>query len=195
MIIYHISMERLFWKFAGFAALVLMTMTVLIDLIGLHDHLGNADIAVVPAAYVEANGQPSDRLHARLEKAAELYKKGFFSTIMVSGAVSKRGFDDAAIMKMDLLRLGVSSQHILIDDTGYTTYLTAKNTAHYMRNNGLHSVFIISQYFHIPRTRFAFHRFGVPMVYYAHANYFEWDDLFSSVREVFAILYYAWRDD
>jgi hypothetical protein len=57
----------------------------------------------------------------------------------------------------------------------------------------MRSVFIFSQYFHIPRCRLAFHQFGVPIVYYAHANYFEWNDIYSLAREVFAIVYYALR--
>jgi vancomycin permeability regulator SanA len=148
---------------------------------------------VVLGAFIESNGQPSARLHARLEKAAELYKKGFFPTIIVSGGVGKRGFDEAAIMKADLLRDGIPPQHILVDSSGNTTYLTAKNTAHLMRERGLQRVFIISQFYHVPRARLAFNRFGVPNVYYAHANYFEWNDIYSLAREVFAITYYAIR--
>jgi len=186
-------MGRLFWRWAILGALVFMTMILLLGFIGLQNRLGKADIAVVPAAYVKANGQPSARLRARLQKTAELYKQGYFSTIIVSGGVSKNGFDDPAIMKTDLLRYGIPPQHILIDDSGYSTYLTAQNTAHFMRKNGIQSVFIVSQYFHLPRTRFALYRFGVPVVYYAHANHFEWRDMYFLPREVCAIIYYAFR--
>ena len=187
-------MRRLFWRLVVLGLLVFMTTIMAIGLIGLHDRLGKADMAVVPGAFIECNGQPSAGLHARLEKAAELYRKGFFSTIIVSGGGGKQGFDEAAIMKDDLVRYGIGPQNILVDSSGNTTYLTAKNTARLMRESGMQRVFIISQFFHLPRARLAFHRFGVPIVYYAHANYFEWRDIYSLGREVIALSYYALRD-
>src|SRR5437879_11963312 len=131
------AMKRWFWRLVVLGLLVFMTTIMAIGLIGLQDRLGKADIAVVPGAYIEANGQPSAGLHARLEKAAELYRKGFFSTIIVSGGVRKKGFDEAAIMKDDLVRYGIGPQNILVDCSGNTTYLTAKKTARLMRESGV----------------------------------------------------------
>ncbi len=187
-------MKRLFWRLIVLGALVILAMTMAIGLIGLHDRPGKADMAVVLDAYIEANGQPSAPMHARLKKAAEFYKKGFFSNIIVSGGVNKKGIDEAAIMKADLHRLGIPPLNIFVDSSGNTTYLTAKNTARFMRERSMKSVFIFSQFYHVPRCRLAFHRFDVPIIYYAHANYYDWRDIYSLVREVFAISYYAMRD-
>jgi vancomycin permeability regulator SanA len=186
-------MRQSFSRLVVLGTLVFMTMALVIGLIGLQDRVGKAEIAVVLDAFIQSNGQPSARLHARLEKAAELYKKGFFSTIIVSGGVRRNGFDEAAIMKDNLLQDGIPPQHILVDRSGYTTYLTAKNTARLMRERHMQSVFIISQFYHLPRCRLAFHRFGVPVEYCAHANYFERNDIYFLAREVFAISYYALR--
>ena len=52
---------------------------------GLHDEIHSADLAVVPGNTVYANGTPSARLAARLDRALELYQQGLFPLILVSG--------------------------------------------------------------------------------------------------------------
>ena len=46
------------------------------------------------------------------------------------------------------------------------------------------SVCVVTQYYHVPRSRLAMRRFGISPVYSVHARYFEWRDLFSICREV-----------
>jgi len=48
----------------------------------------------------------------------------------------------------------------------------------------LKSVMIISQFYHISRTKLAFKNAGFKEVYSAHGRYFELRDLYSLVREV-----------
>ena len=165
-----------------------------ICLCGLFDHVGHADVGIVLGNTVNLDGQPSDRLQARLRKTAELYEKGYFPFIIVSGGMGKEGFDEAAVMRGVLIHDGVPAQNILLDPEGKTTYLTAKNSARIMQERGMKSAFIVSQYSHLPRARLAFHHFGVLPLYYAHANYFELRDVYSAAREVFGIAFYAWRD-
>jgi uncharacterized SAM-binding protein YcdF (DUF218 family) len=56
-----------------------------------------------------------------------------------------------------------------------------------------HSVFVVSQYFHLPRARLALERFGISPVYSAHAHFFEWRDLYSSPRELAGYVRYYLR--
>ena len=151
---------------------------------GLRDEIHPADVAIVPGNTVERDGQPSARLRARLDKALALYRDGMFGHVIVSGGVGAEGFDEAEVMKRYLVSRGVPEERVIADGGGTTTYRTARNAAEVMRRNGWGSALVVSQYFHIARTRLAVERYGVKPVYSAHAEYFELRDLYSLAREV-----------
>jgi vancomycin permeability regulator SanA len=151
---------------------------------GLRDEIHPADVAIVPGNTVERDGQPSPRLRARLDKTLELYRGGMFGHVIVSGGVGVEGFDEAEVMKRYLVSRGVPEESVIADGGGATTYLTARNAAELMKRNGWGSALIVSQYFHIARTRLAVESYGVRPVYSAHAEYYELRDLYSLAREV-----------
>jgi vancomycin permeability regulator SanA len=161
---------------------------------GFRDDIHQADVAVVLGNSVLPNGQPSPRLKARLDKTVQLYKRGLFSNIVVSGGIEPEGFDEAIVMKQYLIAHGLPSPHIFMDRDGRTTYLTARNLATLAKANHWNSVFVISQYFHIPRTRLALEKFGVAPIYSAHADFFELRDLYSIPRELVGLGSYFLRD-
>src|SRR5215207_9219905 len=66
---------------------------------GLTDEIERADAAVVLGNTVERDGQPSERLKARLEKAVELYEKNLVGVIIVSGGFGAEGFEEADVMR------------------------------------------------------------------------------------------------
>jgi vancomycin permeability regulator SanA len=160
---------------------------------GLRDNLRTADVAIVLGNEVRASGQPSARLQARLDKTAELYHQGLFQEVIVSGGIDERGVDEAAVMKEYLVRQGLNEAHIQVDSNGANTFLTAKNAAQIMREKNLQSALVISQYFHISRSKLALKRFGVAPVYSAHADFFEWRDVYSTAREVVGFYSYCFR--
>lgn len=157
---------------------------------GLMDELKNVDVAVVMGNKVELNGEPSLRLKSRLDKTYELYDKGYFQYVITTGGIGVEGFDEAKVMKDYLIKLGMPSERIIVDSEGYNTYRTAKNTKAIMENKGFDSVMIISQYFHISRSKLIFSKVGIAEVYSAHANYFELRDFYSIFREFFAFYKY-----
>jgi vancomycin permeability regulator SanA len=161
---------------------------------GLNDDVHKADVAVVLGNAVQPNGQPSPRLKARLDKAAQLYRQRLFSNIIVSGGVGIEGFDEAVVMKQYLMMQGIPDDHVFVDSDGRTTYLTAKHSAHLMQEKGWTSVLVISQYFHIPRTCLALKQFGVVSIYSAHAEFFEVRDIYSTAREVVGYGSYLFRN-
>ncbi len=150
---------------------------------GLTDEIGVTDVAVVLGNTVAPDGQPSPRLKARLEKAVELYEKKLVGKIIVSGGFGVEGFEEADVMRSFLVSRNVPESIIILDRGGNNTYKTAINTEQIMRANNFQSVTIVSQYFHITRTRLAFQKAGIANIYTAHANYFEWRDVYSILRE------------
>ena len=79
---------------------------------------------------------------------------------------------------------------IILDEYGNTTQATALNSAAIMKQRGLASAVVVTQYFHITRSRLALRRAGVAMVSTAHARYFEMRDLYSIAREAIALPIY-----
>ena len=153
---------------------------------GLNDNIKPADMMVVFGNEVLPTGEPSDRLKARLDKALEIYRKGYSKTIMVSGGVGKEGFDEAEVMKKYLTEHGAGADRILEDNSGTNTFKTAQNAAQLKPQ----SVILVSQYFHITRAKLAFQKNGIQQVYSAHADYYELRDVYSIVREFFG--YYGY---
>jgi len=166
-------------------ALAYIVSGLLIVIDGLSDDIHAADVAIVLGSKVEVSGVPSTRLRARLDRAVELYKQGLFQHVIVSGGTGSEGFDEAAVMKAYLIEKGVPGDQVYVDSQGASTYLTAKNSSRMMKENNWRSALVVSQYFHISRTKLALRRFGVSPVFSAHADYFELRDIYSIAREVF----------
>ncbi|EDY18076.1 protein of unknown function DUF218 [Chthoniobacter flavus Ellin428] len=167
--------------------------TIVLVIAGLRDDLGHADVGLVLGSKVETNGTPSTRLRARLDRTLECYRAGYFPEIIVSGGIGKEGYDEAIVMRDYLVAHGLPGEHILLDNKGVTTFASARNTRDIAQQRNFHSVFVISQYFHLPRARLALHRFGFTTVYSAHAQYFELRDIYSAPRELFGYLSYCAR--
>lgn len=164
--------------------------TVFITLSGLQDNVHVADVAVILGNEVTPEGQPSDRLKARLDKAVEIFSLGQTQNFIVSGGTGEEGRDEAEVMANYLIDKSIPAENIFVDSAGITTEATAENSAKIMSDNNWKSVLIVSQYFHIARTKLAFQKQGITEIYWASAHYFEARDLYSIFREFFAFYAY-----
>ncbi|WP_045107447.1 YdcF family protein [Legionella hackeliae] len=160
---------------------------------GLSDKIHNSDVAIILGSKVNPDGTPSQRLAARLDKGIKLYQQGVVSYIIVSGGTGKEGINEAIAMKDYLVNHDIPAAHILMDKNGDNTRATAYNCTQLMRQYHFKSALIISQYFHITRTRLALQQCNISPIYNAHANYLEWRDGYSIVREVAGFYYYLLR--
>lgn len=138
--------------------------------LGLRDDARPADVAVVLGNKVLPSGVPSRPLRARLDRALALYRQQLVPKIIVSGGVGREGFDEAAVMRNYLVAGGVPAEAVIVDSDGYDTRRTALSARRIMAEQGLHSAIVVSQYYHIARTRLAFARTGLGPVYSAHAG-------------------------
>jgi vancomycin permeability regulator SanA len=158
--------------------------------VGFFDNIQKSDMAIILGSKVKRNGLPSRRLAARLNKGIELYQKGFFNRIIVSGGTGKEGFDEALVMKKYLVAHKIPAAIIITDSHGNNTQDTAINSRIIMQKLNLKSALVISQYFHILRATLALKQSGISPVYHAHASYFARRDFYSIFREVVAIYDY-----
>ena len=182
------------WK-KGLATLAVLLAALPLGIVvdGLSDRLGPADVAVIPGSMVHPDGRLSARLQARLDKAVELYRQGLFAHLIVSGGTGVEGVDEAVAMKTYLLAQQVPEAAILVDSGGATTHDTAVNSAALMRARGWRSAMVVTQYFHVPRTRLALAAQGVSPLYNVHASFFEARDVYSTLREVPGLASYWWK--
>lgn len=150
---------------------------------GLTDETPPSDVAVVLGSKVNPDGTVSPRLAARLGRALELHRAGTVPVILVSGGTGKEGVPEGTAMKAWLVARGVPGGAVIVDDAGVDTGATARNAAAIMQARGYDSAIVVSQYFHIARTKLAFRKQGLA-VGGAHPAYFEVRDLYSIAREV-----------
>lgn len=170
---------------------IYLISVLIIILSGFKDHLFKADLIVVLGSKVSPNGNPSLGLAARLNRAVDIYNKGYAPRILVSGGTGKEGYDESLAMANYLIKQGIPSSSIIRDPTGKNTRATAKYTYEYMQQHQLKSVIIVSQYYHIARTRLAFKDQGIQKIGYSSPWYSSIRDLYAVPREVIAYPIYA----
>ena len=160
---------------------VIHTAYIIID--GLSDNGKKADIAIILGSKVNEDGTLSTRLEKRLETGIELYKNHRIKKILVSGGLGKEGFYEGDKMKEFLVKNSIPDSVILVDNYGNNTRLTVENTLKFQEKYKFKSIIIVSQYFHVTRTKKLFEDRGFENVSSASPRYFEWRDLYSIVRE------------
>lgn len=120
---------------------------------GMNDNIIVADLIIVPGNKIEPDGNPSPRLKARLDKAAELFRQGKSKLVFVSGGTGAEGFDEAAAMSDYLIKQRIPATAIVTDNKGVNTISTARNASIFMHKHKLVSALAVTQYFHISRTK------------------------------------------
>ena len=135
--------------------LLFLAAAGLLVICGKNDQLGQADVALVLGNKVNPDGSPSPRLKARLDTAVTNYQKGYFPKIIVSGGTGIEGVPEGTAMKSYLISAGVPDEAIIVDNQGVDTKASAQSTLVLLNSNQTKSVFVITQYFHIPRTKLA----------------------------------------
>ncbi|MGF6602925.1 vancomycin permeability regulator SanA [Paraburkholderia sp. GAS448] len=174
------------------ACLCLFSGVVLAS-VGLFSLPRPADVVIVLGNTVYVDGSPSPRLAARLDRAFQCYEQRQCKLVFVSGGIDASGTDEAQAMHTYLVRRGVPSDNIMVDRAGNDTWSTARNASAFMRNRGLSSALVVTQYFHLPRAMFALKRFGVREVSGAYPAFWEVRDVYSIAREVPALIWYGIR--
>jgi uncharacterized SAM-binding protein YcdF (DUF218 family) len=161
--------------------------------VGLFSRPRPADVAVVLENTVHADGSLSPRLAATLDRAYQCYEQRQCKLVFVSGGVDASGTDEALAMRAYLVLRGVPSDSIVLDRSGNDTWSTARNASAFMRDRGLSSTLVVTQYFHLPRAMFALKRFGVREVSGTYPVFWEVRDIYSIAREVPALIWYGIR--
>lgn len=163
---------------------------------GLGDDGRRGDLAVVPGNRIDPDGRPGKRLAPRLDRALELYRDGRVKAILVSGGKGAEGFEEADVMRDDLVSRGVPASDVIVDRDGYDTWRTARSAAAVMRAHGWRSAIVVSQYWHLRRAKLALRRHGIDDVRVARSNFVvDPMDLYSIPRDMAGWWVYRLRRD
>ncbi|MFC5475031.1 YdcF family protein [Paraherbaspirillum soli] len=167
---------------------IALCTAIAIVLVGLGDTYRSQDPCDV--ALVLGSGAHSYRLKARLDQAAQLYFAGRYRHLIVSGDSKTSGFDEAGVMQEYLVAAGIPASRITIDRAGFDTRASARNTAAVMHAQHYQTVCVVTQYFHIARTRLALRQQGIRRISSSYPPLFELWDVVMAVRE--AVGFYAY---
>jgi vancomycin permeability regulator SanA len=158
---------------------------------GMHDYVGNADVAIILGNAVFADSSLSPWLQGRVDAAIELYKTGRIKKIFASGGEGKEyGVQEGDAMKKYLLEKNIPAIDIIADSKGNNSYLTAKDFM--VLNDSLHfsSAIVVSSFYHITRCKYIIRKLGFKNVEgYSSKEYFLKDG-YGLFREVFAFYKY-----
>ncbi|OJX53455.1 MAG: hypothetical protein BGO88_05285 [Flavobacterium sp. 38-13] len=156
---------------------------------GNKDEGKSADIAVILGTTVNTDGTLSERLEKRMKCGLKLYKDRRIKKIIVSGGLGKEGFLEGDKMKEYLIGKGIPDSLVIVDNKGNNTTASVANTI--LMKDSLHynSIIVVSQYFHVTRTKMLFRKEGFENVSSVSPDYSEYRDFYSLFREFFAYYY------
>ena len=132
---------------------------------------------------VNKDGTLSKRLEMRLKTGVQLFKAGRVKRILVSGGLGKEGFYEGDKMKEFLVAHAVPDSVIIVDNLGNNTRATVENALALRKQIHFKSVIVVSQYFHVSRTKKLFRDKGFKNISSASPEYFEWRDIYAIIRE------------
>jgi vancomycin permeability regulator SanA len=181
-------------RVAGLLLVWIIIHIIYITVDGFNNYSGKADVAIILGNTVYANGSLSARLQGRVDKALALYKEGKVKKIFASGGIGAKEngrYPEGDAMKNYLLQHGVPETAIIADNSGQNTFLTAKDFIAWNETQHYSSAIIVSQFYHITRSKYIFRKLGFKNVYNASSEYYSFKDIVGVLREVPAFYKYV----
>jgi uncharacterized SAM-binding protein YcdF (DUF218 family) len=110
--------------------------------------------AIVVLGAAQYNGTPSAVLRARLDHAAQLWKRDYAEFIVVTGGKAPGDTNtEAGASAAYLGTLGVPDDRVLREVQGRNSWQSLQAAARFMKERDIHSVLLVSDSFHDARIR------------------------------------------
>lgn len=107
-----------------------------------------AQVAIVPGALVEPDGEMSAMLADRVEQAARLWHAGKVEKVLVSGDHGSWIYDEPTAMRKALVAAGIAPEDVFEDHAGFDTWATMVRARSIF---GVDEAVVVTQGFHMPR--------------------------------------------
>jgi SanA protein len=117
-----------------------------------------AEVAIVPGALVEPDGDMSSMLAARVEQASRLWHAGKVEKILVSGDHGAWKYDEPDTMRKALVGDGVAPEDVFEDHAGFDTWATMVRAREIF---GVRDAVVVTQGFHMPRALYLADEAGI----------------------------------
>jgi uncharacterized SAM-binding protein YcdF (DUF218 family) len=123
------------------------------------DAVGPADAIVILGAPLREGGVLTDVLVERVATGYALWRDGAAPIVCVTGGPS-RGTTEAAAMAAALRTLGIPDDALRIEPAARSTAQNATRTAALLAPEGVRTICLVTQPFHLRRSRLLFRRAG-----------------------------------
>jgi SanA protein len=141
-----------------------------------------AEVAIVPGALVEPDGDMSAMLADRVEQASRLWHAGKVEKILVSGDHGSWIYDEPDTMRKALVADGVDPEDVFEDHAGFETWATMVRARSIF---GVRDAVVVTQGFHMPRALFLADEAGIDATgLTADLHHWGYQGRKSSAREV-----------
>jgi SanA protein len=117
-----------------------------------------AQVAIVPGALVEPDGDMSAMLGDRVRQASALWHAGKVEKILVSGDHQSWSYDEPDTMRKALVADGVPPEDVFEDHAGFETWATMVRARGIF---GVRSAVVVTQGFHMPRALYLAEQAGI----------------------------------
>ena len=117
-----------------------------------------AEVAIVPGALVEPDGDMSAMLADRVRQAAALWHAGRVEKILVSGDHGSWDYDEPGTMRKALVADGVDPEDVFEDHAGFETWATMVRARSIF---GVRDAVVVTQGFHMPRALYLAEAAGI----------------------------------
>lgn len=152
--------------------------------------------AIVVLGAAQFNGVPSQVFQARLDTAFDLYQQGYAPMIVVTGGrLLGDQYTEAEAGKNYLVDRGVPADVILMENVSHNTAASFEGVQRILRPRGVESLLLVSDGFHLYRSKMLAENAGFEAYGYAAENspirQGSGTELRYMVRETFGVL--AWK--
>lgn len=142
-------LEKAGWAAVGFTGANVLLFGVMFRRPKVHWDQEKYDCAVVCGCRVENDGQPSEVLKTRVEKAVELWKEGRIRYLIMSGAGVYNDYVEAEAMKRYAMELGVPQENILEERRAVSTYHNLLYSGRMMQEYGFQDCVVVTNGWHL----------------------------------------------
>lgn len=137
------------WMTAGFTGANILLFCVMFRRPKVRWEQDKYDCAIVCGCRAGDDGQPSEILKTRVEKAVELWKERKVQYLIMSGAGVYNHYVEAEVMKRYAEELGVPKEYILEEKQAVSTYHNLLYSGRMMRNCGFKDCVVVTSGWHL----------------------------------------------
>jgi len=128
---------------------------------GTRDEAAPADAALVLGLALDDAGRPRPGLVLRMDRAADLWRRGLVPVLVLSGGAPKAGRTEARVMKELAMARGVPSAALLLDESARSTVENFACSLPILRSTGARQVLVVTEPWHMPRAMRLARRHGI----------------------------------